>query len=508
LLESLPGAKLDRVPRGGAVAARFKVALFVTCLAALLVAAPAHAAFPGANGKIAFVSTADGDSEIYTIRPDGTDLQQLTHNSVPDLEPAWSPDGQRIAFVRGGDVYAINGDGSGEDLVVHYPVTPIGPSWSPDGQQIAFSEDGHCDGIAVPGSGGVFTVGADGTGLAFLTCGADDGQCCGTAWSPDGSRIVWSEGSAWEPDIYLHTFGGGNANLTDTQLDEAELYPDWSPSEHKIAYTLNDVSDVKPDGVYTMNPDGSAKAFLASGSDPVWSPDGSKIAVDGISVMNPDGSGATFLTSGTSPTWQPIPINSYARPKGATPTRIALVTANRQCTTPNRAHGAPLAFGSCTPPQLTSNRLTVGTGDSNARPALMQASIRLDVASGDVRVRALLNDIFNKNLSDYTGGLRASLPVQITDKDNTPAPGGPGAATTQTFPLEFDIGCSPTADTSSGSDCALDTTLDTLVPGTVIAAKRAIWQLGQAKVFDGGADGNPATTGDNALFAVQGVFVP
>jgi hypothetical protein len=74
--------------------------------------------------------------------------------------------------------------------------------------------------------------------------------------------------------------------------------------------------------------------------------------------------------------------------------------------------------------------------------------------------------------------------------------------------LKFDIACTAIADSSAGSDCALNTTLDTLVPGTVTAGKRAVWQLGQTKVYDGGPNGNPATTGDNTVFAVEGVFVP
>ena len=48
--------------------------------------------------------------------------------------------------------------------------------------------------------------------------------------------------------------------------------------------------------------------------------------------------------------------------------RISLVPANRQCTSPNNAHGAPLSFGACSPPQLTSSQLTTGTPDSNGLP--------------------------------------------------------------------------------------------------------------------------------------------
>ena len=180
--------------------------------------------------------------------------------------------------------------------------------------------------------------------------------------------------------------------------------------------------------------------------------------LDKLYVMGANGVGKAFLgVNGYGPSWQPS--QSYVRPKGATPMRIALVTANTQCTSANSIHGAPLAFPSCALSQLSSNRLTVGTGDSNGKDAFMQAFIRLDVAGGDVHVRAFLNDIFNKDLSDYTGGLRAHLPIQITDKSNAPSPLLIGAGTAEAFPFEFDLGCAATpADPSMGSDCALDTT--------------------------------------------------
>jgi hypothetical protein len=59
-----------------------------------------------------------------------------------------------------------------------------------------------------------------------------------------------------------------------------------------------------------------------------------------------------------------------------------------------------------------------------------------------------------------------------------------------------------------GSDCALSTTANALVPNTIQDNLRAVWQLGQVRVFDGGADADGSTTADNTVFAVQGVFVP
>jgi hypothetical protein len=125
-----------------------------------------------------------------------------------------------------------------------------------------------------------------------------------------------------------------------------------------------------------------------------------------------------------------------------------------------------------------------------------------------VRIDSDVNDVFNKDLSDYTGGLRAQLPLQITDRDNTPSPAGPGPGTTEQIPFDFDLACTATIDTTVGSDCPLSTTANALVPGSVTVGRRAIWQVGQAQVFDGGADGNPVTTSDNTLYLDQGVFIP
>jgi len=76
-----------------------------------------------ANGKIAFVSDRDGNAEIYTMNPDGSDPNRLTFDPRRDFNPAWSPDGKRIAFVRfrilsggppSGEIYVMNADGSNQ----------------------------------------------------------------------------------------------------------------------------------------------------------------------------------------------------------------------------------------------------------------------------------------------------------------------------------------------------------------------------------------------------------
>ena len=103
--------------------------------------------------------------------------------------------------------------------------------------------------------------------------------------------------------------------------------------------------------------------------------------------------------------------------------------------------------------------------------------------------------------------MRADLSVQVTDRDNTPAPAALNQATSTLTPFSFDAACAATADTTVGSTCAATTSADALIPGAIKESKRAVWELGQVRVLDGGADGDPATAG-NTLFEVQGIFVP
>jgi hypothetical protein len=211
-----------------------------------------------------------------------------------------------------------------------------------------------------------------------------------------------------------------------------------------------------------------------------------------------------------------VEVPSYARPKGATPFRVSLVPAFRNCASPNRTHGSPLSFGSCALPQQTSSQLTVGSPDANGRVANSIGSVRLDVLAGDpatpaneadVQVSASLTDVRKQSdLSDYTGELRFETFVQITDRFNGSSQSEP--ATTETNPFPFTVPCASTSSTTIGGACTLSSSFNAILPGSVVEGKRAIWELNEIDVYDGGADGQANTTFDNTLFARQGVFVP
>jgi hypothetical protein len=205
----------------------------------------------------------------------------------------------------------------------------------------------------------------------------------------------------------------------------------------------------------------------------------------------------------------------YPRPKGATPFQVPLVIAYRDCTSGNRTHGAPLAFPSCTPPVPESDWLRVGTPDSNGLAPKSVGSVLLNTIIGnsstpaneaDVSLNLSVTDVRNKSdLSDYAGQLMVDLGLRITDKLNGAAPVDPG--TLQDLPFDFTGTCTPTADTTLGSTCTVNTTANAVLPGAIIESKRTIWQIAAVTVYDGGSDGD-VTTAPNTVFERQGVFVP
>ena len=222
-------------------------------------------------------------------------------------------------------------------------------------------------------------------------------------------------------------------------------------------------------------------------------------------------------------------VVGYPRPKGASPLRASLVPAFVQCTSPNRTHGPPLAFGSCNPPAQTSSQAAVGTPDALGGAANFIGFVRYVVFAGvpgppedsDVGITVSLTDVRCRpgaptcgtvnsgGTADYSGELRSSVDIRLTDRFNATAPGGGAdAATGQEFSLARSFACAQTASTSIGSSCSLATTADAIAPGLVLDTKRAVWQMGQAQVYDGGPDGDADTPSGDTLFAIQGIFVP
>jgi Arylsulfotransferase (ASST) len=204
----------------------------------------------------------------------------------------------------------------------------------------------------------------------------------------------------------------------------------------------------------------------------------------------------------------------YPRTKGAPWQRMPLVPAFNQCASPDRTHGAPLAFDSCSSPS-TSSLLTIGTPDANGQSANSVGYVAYNAILGDpstaadeadMKVKVGLSDVRRKSdLSDYTGELQARGSIRITDRLN--GTNEDEAATMQDTELPVTVPCVGTDATSVGATCTVVTTFDAILPGTVVEGKRATWQIGPAQVFDGGTS-ETAGASDAQLFEDQGVFVP
>jgi hypothetical protein len=229
---------------------------------------------------------------------------------------------------------------------------------------------------------------------------------------------------------------------------------------------------------------------------------------------------------------------SHPRPKTASPIKMSLVPAYAACAAPNRTHGPPLAFASCNPPAQTSAQATVGTPDAfggaaNATSHLGlwrqvpgqapdDTDILIDMALNDVRcvpTGARCGAANASGPADYSGEMRLSFTVRLTDHFNAIAPGGgPDPATvedytmdevpTPQFGMPLTWACVQSGSTATGSTCNLSTTLNAVIPGAVKDGKRGIWALNAVQFFDGGADGDGDTAADNTVFARPGIFIP
>jgi Tol biopolymer transport system component len=132
---------------------------------------------PGGS-RIAFVrSMAEGSApplaDVYLVNPDGSSLINLTHHTelAQVCCPAWSPDGQRIAYAsdelavfENNEIFLMNADGSGKTNLTNDPAYDYDPSWAPDGHSIAFTRI-----VPVPNNFEIYVMNADGTGQADLT---------------------------------------------------------------------------------------------------------------------------------------------------------------------------------------------------------------------------------------------------------------------------------------------------------------------------------------------------
>ncbi|MBT3270372.1 hypothetical protein HN371_24730 [Candidatus Poribacteria bacterium] len=276
------------------------VAAVVACVALAAPISILHAR--PATGIVFISSSADGHG-VFSVRPDGSDLRQLTRGGRAfPLDPAGSPDGSRIAFVseRDSDMWTMDADGGRQQPVLAPPGEGWEPTWSPDSQRLAYVRFAGLFDMRV------FTATPDGRDERDILKWPSRAQS--PAWSPDGGAIAY-----WFSNkIHVVDLESGDTRVV---VPVPATSPTWSPDSRELAYHREGLSE----DIFVSDVDTRATRRLtnhpARDANPEWSRDGTSIAFqsgrDGsakIYIMDSNGGNVRRLTSDgkaheTHPSW-------------------------------------------------------------------------------------------------------------------------------------------------------------------------------------------------------------
>ena len=318
-----------------------RLVLSLTVTALLILAPTALATFPGANGRIAYTLFSSGSGSppaaIHTVSFKGAQDQTLTTG----YEPAWSANGRRIAFVKAvrkgecgdksgcqTDICTMRADGSDVRRLTKTIASESDPAYSPGGGRIVFTRKDGGRGktiVSVRSADGSDPQVLAGENLFRSYPGSFDPE-----YAPDGRRIVYVAveygGSTPPPRPGIYTMrpdGSHKRLLVSVPLEFADRLssPDYSPDGTHIIFQRY-VKRWGITGTEVMRSDGSDRESLPCGEilGPVYSPNGGLLAftrfnnIDTARSHPPhdpcDGSGATTYGEGyfaAEPSWQPLP---------------------------------------------------------------------------------------------------------------------------------------------------------------------------------------------------------
>ena len=194
-----------------------------------------------------WVEDEEVNFKIYLIAPDGTNRRKLA-GDIPswDIEPAWSPDSQRIAFVSSrenwvSEIYVMDANGTNQKRLTHTKFNERHPTWSPDGSRIAFSSLPNEDFI-------MSVIDADGTNRMSLTEEILDGRTqfnFHPAWSPDGRTIAYhfAEDGLDLGGIHLITADGEHLKRLSGVHKGGDSWPDWfDPASLAVSLANNQIT--------------------------------------------------------------------------------------------------------------------------------------------------------------------------------------------------------------------------------------------------------------------------
>jgi Tol biopolymer transport system component len=277
---------MDRRAPVGHVLVRLACVLALATTLELAHAPRAGATTAGAPGRIAFIASVGGDSHLSLIRLDGSGTTDLDPGFAGfDDDPAWSPDGKRIAFSRGPSkgtghqIWLIGATGSNLAQLTHETKNATNPSWSPDGTHIVYQVGTR-----------LATIRTDATERTLLPRGGVPD------WAPDGTRIAFQRLVNGLTDIFLMNPDGTHVHDITKTADADERTPGWAPDSTSIVF---DRSGGDSD-IWVMRRTGTYQTLLSRDFDnpgedvaPSYSPDGTHV------VLTRDGQLSTMSASGT-----------------------------------------------------------------------------------------------------------------------------------------------------------------------------------------------------------------
>ncbi|MCA0363889.1 MAG: DUF5050 domain-containing protein [Bacteroidetes bacterium] len=239
--------------------------------------------YPDSSFVLSFLTTRDGNFEIYSMTANGKNVINLTNNKALDFWSSWSPDGKFLLFYSNRDgnneIYRMDADGKNQTNISNHPSNDYLPCWSPDGKFILFTSDRDSKNREV------YIMQNDGSNVVRLTDNEDFEEV--PTWSPDGTKILFTRQITEIVDSVKNS--NGELFLMDRdgkhvkRLTNRKGYDSggkFSPDGKKIAFYGK-----REDGnfeIFLMNSDGTGIQNLSNDVledySPDWSPDGKWIA--------------------------------------------------------------------------------------------------------------------------------------------------------------------------------------------------------------------------------------
>lgn len=190
----------------------------------------------GGIGQLAFASTREGVSQIFVVNFDGSDPTRLTNLVDGACQPAWSPDGKRLAFTSpcnanketygGAQIFIMNADGSNLEPLPTVPGGDFDPAWSADGKQLAFTSlrDQHAQ---------IYVIDVESKVITNLSSNrAAEMQ---PSWSPTGAELLLTVERADSLEIWIMPEQGGSSKRFTRGGDDT--HPDWGSTGSLILFT-------------------------------------------------------------------------------------------------------------------------------------------------------------------------------------------------------------------------------------------------------------------------------